>query len=554
MSDTSAESSLEPQPRLLNSTMVMASGTFVSRILGLVRVALLGYLLGNGSRQADMLSIASGVPGQLYMLLVGGVLDAILVPLLVKARTKDADGGQAFTDRIVTLFLILVSALTVIFTIATPVVVYLQSDAAWRAPENSAQYHSLLILTAVCLPQVFFYGVFYLAGQILNSRNCFGPMMWAPVANNIIQIALLGVYAVVWGFHDAADTSGPFTTAQILVLGLGTLVSVAIQTVILLPYLKKVGFRYTPRFDFLHTGLGSTAHLAKWMIAMVVIDQAYYWFNTRLASKATAGGNGAGATALGNAALISLLPHALLTVSLATALLPSLSKLAAAKSWNQFADQFSSGLKIVFAAIVPVSLLVAALGLPIATLIWSPDVGGNYVGWTLTTLSVGMIPYTLMFLVFRGFYALGNTRVPFFSDVIFVLLTCGVGAILIYWVNVPPAWVAPNIGIARFIGNLAAGAFAWIFLRTVVPALSRTHILARTVHLVVISIPGAVLAWVICWYQKAHFTGFVANFLGLAVAGCVGVLVYVGLARLTRVTEITEVLTLLRSKLKRSSV
>jgi len=160
----------------------------------------------------------------------------------------------------------------------------------------------------------------------------------------------------------------------------------------------------------------------------------------------------------------------------------------------------------------------------------------------------------LMFLVFRGFYALGNTRVPFFADVVFVLVTCGMGAILVYWVDVAPAWVAPNIGIARFVGNLAAGIFAWVFLRSLVPQLARTRILARTLHLVAISLPGTALAWWICWYQKAHFPGLAPDLCALALAGLLGVGAYLALARLTHVTEITEILTLLRTKLKKPNV
>ena len=537
------------KPKLFSSTMVMASGTLVSRVLGMVRVLLVGYLLAVSTRQSDMFALATEIPTQAYLLLAGGILNAILLPQLMRARSKDADGGQGFSDRIVTLFTLLLIGLTVLLTIGTPLVMKLMSDAEWRAPGLTAQYHSLLILTALCMPQVFFFGVFFLCGQLLNARGSFGPVMWAPVANNVVQILMLGAYAVVWGFHT--DNSQPFSTAQMLLLGIGSVAGVVVQALILIPYLKKVHFRFRPRFDFLHTGLGRTAHMAKWALGLVVIDQINYVVIIRLASRATAAGHGAGIASFNNAMLISMVPHGLLTVSLVTALMPSLSTLAATEQWGRFSGQLVSSIRTTYAAIVPISLLLATMGVPIATTAFSEAKGGAYVGWTLAILGVGLIPFTLRFLVNKGFNAMENTRTPFFVEIVFVAVTCVVSLVLILAVKVPTIWVAPSLAVAYTLAYIVSSALAFRLLRQVVPALASSSIGAHTVRLVTISAPGAALAGVICWLQERYLPGLIPSLIGLVVAGLVGIGVYWGLAKVIRVPEVQDLEAVIRSKLRK---
>ena len=554
------------KPKLFSSTMLMASGTLVSRILGMVRVLLVAYLLHSHTLQADTFSIASGIPTQMYMLVAGGILNAILVPQLMKSRRLDPDSGQAFSDRIVTLFVLMVTGLTAILLIANPLVVRLMTQPDWRVPTMEAQYGSLMTLTALLMPQVFFFGIFFLGGQILNSRGSFGPLMWAPALNNVIQVIMLGAYAVIWGFHT--DTTVPFTRSQLLLLGIGSVMGVVCQTVILIPFLKKVGFRYKPRFDFFHTGLGSTAHLAKWALALVVIDQVNYVIVTRMAGVATLHGDGAGETVLNFALLIALLPHALFTVSLGTALLPSLSGLAVGQEWKRFTDQFMSSVRTIYAAIIPISLIMIAVGLPVGTIAFGGS-GGTYIGRTLIVLTLGMIPITLRFLIMRGFNSMQNTRTPFFVEVVFVAITSALSIILVVVVKVPLTWVAPSIALGYTIGYLVSTVVAWILFRKIVPGVGGHSLTSHTVRLIAISIPSALVAAGVMaihhgltygWGAK-RFCEFcliqsrsmyvITGVLGLATAGILGLGVYWGLAKLIKIPEIADLTNLIRSKLRK---
>ena len=148
----------------------------------------------------------------LYILLAGGVFNAVLVPQLVRAMKHDADGGEAYTNRIVTLAALFLGVVTVLLVVAAPWVMRLYLDDSFSCADLAAQRESVIDFARYCLPQVFFYGMFVLVGQILNSRGRFGPMMWAPIANNVIAVAVLVVYLLVFGPAPRHELDGAFTT------------------------------------------------------------------------------------------------------------------------------------------------------------------------------------------------------------------------------------------------------------------------------------------------------------------------------------------------------
>ncbi|NLE96558.1 MAG: hypothetical protein GX596_01020 [Propionibacterium sp.] len=325
--------------KLLSASALMASGTLISRILGMLRVVLIAFILGQGTRQADILSIATMVPNALYILFAGGALNTVLVPQIVRAIKNDEDGGEAYTNRIMTAFMLVVGAVAIIATAAAPVVTTIYSDGVWREPQLAEQYASMVALTYLTLPQIFFYGAFFLLAQVLNARDKFGPMMWAPIANNVISILVLSTYLLVWG--NEGDTSAAFTTGQIALLGIGSTLGIAAQTAVLIPFIKKVGFKIRPRFDLKGTGLGHTFSLTKWTLGFVAVNQLALIVVNRLATTATAGGAGAGVQVYSSAHLLWILPHSLITTSLATAMLPNASRLAAAHNMRGVGEEMT---------------------------------------------------------------------------------------------------------------------------------------------------------------------------------------------------------------------
>ena len=217
------------QSSLLSNSAVMAAGTTVSRLSGFVRAALLSAALGAGLH-ADVFTVSNTLPNALYILLAGGVFNAVLVPQLVRALRNDPDRGDAYTNRVITAAGIFLVVVTVVLVVAAPLIV--------RVVTNHYQgevFDSAVAFTRFCLPQVFFYGMYVLVGQILNARGSFGPMMWAPIANNVISVAVILVYLLAYGAAAGAETQGGFSGGQELLLGLGSTLGIAAQFVILVP-------------------------------------------------------------------------------------------------------------------------------------------------------------------------------------------------------------------------------------------------------------------------------------------------------------------------------
>ena len=192
-------------------------------------------------------------------------------------------------------------------------------DPGWP-PEAK---ESVVDLARYCLPQVFFYGMYVLVGQILNARGRFGPMMWAPIANNVISVAMLVTYLVVFGADDPQRRAATPRASEAL-LGIGSTLGIAAQLLILLPYLAAAGVVLRPRFDFRGTGLGHTLRLGVWTVLFVVVNQIAYTVVVRLSTGGTASGDpeGTGYSVYSATFLIMMVPHSVVTVSLATAILP----------------------------------------------------------------------------------------------------------------------------------------------------------------------------------------------------------------------------------------
>ena len=405
------------QGRILANTAVMAAGTVVSRFSGFIRSTLLAAALGI-SLHADLFTIANTVPNMLYILLAGGVFNAVLVPQLVRSMKNDADGGAAYVDRVMTLAVLFLGLVTVLLVVFAPLVMDLVLADKFGRADLAEQRQSAIDFARFCLPQVFFYGMFVLVGQVLNARGRFGPMMWAPIANNVISVAVLVVYLVVFGPAGEAERFGAYTANQELLLGLGSTAGIAAQLLILIPYLRAAGVRYRPRFDFRGVGLGHTMRLAVWTVLFVIVNQIAYVVVVRLASSGTAaGGDGTGITIYSNVMLVVMVPHSIITVSLATAILPRLSAAAAHHDYTRLATTLGGTLRTALAVVVPFAALLPAIALPLAQVVWGHGAASETYDRFETSIilfGAAVVVFTVHYLVLRGFYALEKNKLVFF--------------------------------------------------------------------------------------------------------------------------------------------
>ncbi|MEG2779081.1 MAG: lipid II flippase MurJ, partial [Aurantimicrobium sp.] len=184
---------------IARASTLMAVGTTASRVLGFVKAMVLATAIGvTASVGADSFAVGNMLPNSVYMVLIGGVLSAVLVPQIVQAMAGH-DGGSAYVNKLVTVAMVFLLAITALAMALAPFLVRLYA-MAW-SPEQLA----LAVGFAYwCLPQIFFYGLFNILGEVLNAKKVFGPSSWAPVLNNIVAITRRAVYIVLFG----ADPEG----------------------------------------------------------------------------------------------------------------------------------------------------------------------------------------------------------------------------------------------------------------------------------------------------------------------------------------------------------
>jgi putative peptidoglycan lipid II flippase len=534
----------------------MAAGTMVSRLSGFLRSALLVAALGS-ALHADVFNIANTLPNMLYILLAGGIFNAVLVPQLVRSMKDDADGGAAYTNRVITLAALFLGAVSILLVAAAPLVMGLFLDPVFDDVRLSAQRDSVIAFARLCLPQVFFYGMFVLVGQILNARGRFGPMMWAPIANNVISIAVLVTYLVAFG--TAQDPCGGFTDRQILLLGLGSTIGIAVQFAILVPYVRATGFTFRPRFDFRDAELGHTLRLGLWTVLFVVVNQIAYTVVVRLASSGTAQAAladgacslttpGTGYTVYSQSFLIMMVPHSVITVSLATAILPALSRRAAEADLRGVGSALGETLRTALVVIVPFVALLPVVALGLSRLLWGYG-AADYRSFapTLALFGPGLLFFTVHYLMLRGFYALERTRTVFFIQCAVAVTNILVAIALVRAAT--PAKVAPALVVAYTAAYAVGSVVSWTVLRRLLGGAPGSLTVGFVARLLAATAAAAIPAYLIAQLLDAVTGSEPTRWMSLAELGIVGVLgvvTYVLVARfvgLGEVRAITDTLT-----------
>jgi putative peptidoglycan lipid II flippase len=537
------------QQSVMRNSAVMAAGTVFSRASGFIRSALLAAALGN-ALHADVFNIANTIPNMLYILLAGGVINAVLVPQLVRSLKNDADAGDAYTNRVLTLAGAFLAAVTVLLIVAAPLLARLLVDSDWPAEALDSN----IAFARLCLPQVFFYGMFVLVGQILNARGTFGPMMWAPIVNNIISIAVLVIYLVVFG--TASPTATGYSSGEVWLLGAGSTLGIAAQLLVLLPYLRAAGVTFSPRWDLRGSGLGHTLRLGVWTVLFVLANQVAYFVVVKLASSGTGSGDpsGTGYTVYSTVFLIIMVPHAIVTVSLATAILPRLSSSAADSNARRLARTLAPTLRTALALIVPFAVIVMLVAHHLATVLLAYGSAkatvGNYVP-TLILFGPGLVFFTVHYLILRGFYAREENRVVFYIQC--AVATTNIVVALIAVSLSSPEHTAPALVVA-YTASYAVGAF--LSYRVLSHRLGGLHtpILVRfAVRLTVAVGTSASATWLAMALVPWLHTD--AGLLGSLIKGCLlgGLFgaVYLGCSRVLHIYEVNDLAGALTRRFRR---
>ncbi len=521
---------------LSGSTRAMALGTVASRGTGFLRTAVLASVLGVESVAAAY-NVANTTPNIVYELLLGGVLTSVVVPLLVRAAKEDADGGSAYAQRLLTLTVLVLGGAALVLVVAAPLLIDLYVGNL--SPEGR---DLAVVFARFFLPQVLFYGAGAVLAAILNTRGRYAPPMWAPVLNNLVVIGTGLAFLAVRG--QAELTAGSLTSGQVALLGLGTTLGIVAQTVALVPSLRAVGFSLRPRGGFGELGLRKVGSLAKWVLIYVVANQLAFLVVVRLSSDEALVEAGRGYPSYVYAFLLWQLPHAIVAVSVITALLPRMSRAAADGRTGDLRSSLNRGLRLTVSVLVPAAVAFVVLGQEIATVVFargqvSVD-EARFIGLLLAVFALGLVPFSAYQLQLRAFYAMQDTRTP-------TLINLGVNATLIVvdvilYVLLPDELKVVGLAAGHATSFVAGLVLCSIVLSRRLGGLDVAVVVRTAVRCLLASLlPGLLALGVATAVTAALGRGPLGALVALVLAGSVLAIGYLLLTRRLRVPEVDEV-------------
>jgi putative peptidoglycan lipid II flippase len=536
---------------LLRASAVMAAGTLASRVTGFFRTTLLVAALGTQSL-GDVFNTANTIPNIVFDILLGGVLTAAHVPLLIRARTRSAKYGEEFEQRLFTILLCALAVLTAAAMAVAPVLINLYAKGF-----TDAQHRVASLFLLFFLPQIFFYGFSAVAGASLNSRGRFAAPMWSPVLNNIVVIAVTIAFMVT---THGKLTSENITDSQVTFLGIGVTLGVVAQAIGLVPAMQRIGFNWRPRFDFRRAELTSMWSMASWTLLYVVAQQIALLVYTNLADAAGARGlsegikHGVGLTPWVSAYTFFQLPFAVVAVSIITAIFPKMTKSAAEGRLDLLLADLREGLRLSLTLMLPSVALLFGAASEICFVLFAhgatTPADAEMIAGVLRVFALALLPFTVLQLLQRGFYALADTRTPALVS----LFSTGAGALAAFLLSLELPTEDVVLGIAAAQGlSWLCGCFVSIWLlRRRLGRLGGRDILVLIGKAGLASVPALVVAVLAHEFVVPRLDqSLPLSALVLVLVGGVGVGLFVVGASLIRVPEVSQVIGMFRRRLGR---
>lgn len=515
---------------LARATAVMTVGTVLSRITGLLRIAAIVAALGVAEdRLADTYNLGNTVPNIIYELILGGILTSVFVPVFVQLLEKEGkEKAWVIASSIINISLIILTAMTVVGMFAAPVIAHIYTSGVPEA-QAAVQRDVLTFLIRLFIPQIIFYGLAALTAGLLNANKKFAAPMYTPVLNNLAVIVIFIAFHQAYG--DVGGLAGA-TRWQLVIIGGGTTLGVALMAIAQLPFLRGLGrYRFTLS-GVKHPAVKNLARLSVFVIGYVIVNQIGY-----LIVQVLAASNQGDFAAYITAFTFFMLPHGLFAVSIITALLPGMSELAVDERWDEFRLRLSTGIRTTALLIFPAAVGYLVLGEPIVRFMLQRGVmtaeSTELVAGVLRLFVIGLLPFSLFQLFLRAFYSMQNTKTPFLINCAAVALNTAVNLT-----------VYDRFGVRGLAAGHAIAYTFGVFLQA--RSLSKRiggldgAAIVRSVGRIAIAAGGMGL---LVWLSSRALDGvlgstFVGQTVGLAVPVLVGVVSYLVLSRLLHVPEL----------------
>jgi putative peptidoglycan lipid II flippase len=532
---------------IVRASTVMAAGTTVSRILGFVKAIVLATAIGvTASVGADAFAVGNMLPNSVYMVLIGGVLSAVLVPQIVQAMDGH-DGGSAYVNKLVTIAMVFLFVITSLAMVAAPLLVRLYA-MAW----SSEQLALAVGFAYWCLPQIFFYGLFNILGEVLNAKKIFGPASWAPVLNNLVAISGLVLYIIIFGSDPTGDREvSDWGSGQIGLLAGSATLGVIGQAVILSVAWRKARISFRPDFAWRGVGFGTLGKIAVWSLATVIVMQLGGIVTTNVAS--TASGQGASVAAMQYAWLIFMLPFSILAFSIGTAYFTRLAEHVRNEKPDDLRTDVSAALRVIGLVMTGSAAIIFITAPFIATVLMAgaPPADTAALALVIMTYILSLAPFGTLFVIQRTYFAFNDTKTPFFFTLLQICLFVA-GSLLVLALS-PVALIAVMLALSFTIATTIQVVVGLFFLRRKLGGIDGRRVLLSHLKFFLAVIPTVLAGYFMLQFSEA-FIGtdnlVIVLLESLGYAAILGA-IYMGTLWVLRSSEITELVRQIGSKPRR---
>lgn len=515
---------------MVRATGVIALGNVASRVLGLVREMLLTALFGPGAA-VDAFNLAIIVPRGLYDLLIGGHVNSALVPVLsayaVRENRRDL---WDLVNRLLGVVVVTLAGLVLLLEVFAPQVIGLIADRE-AAPEVISLATDLLRVTA---PALLFLSLFaVLSGLLYGLRRFTWPAFASTVFNGTIVLVTLLLYR-------------PF---GITAVALGWLIGALVQMLLQAPGLRDARLRIVVRGALSHPGLRRIAVLYVPVMGTLALDVLVNRpFSYNLASRTGEGS----ISYMSWATTLIQFPQGLVAIAISAAILPTLSRQAAAHSaLRPFKVTLGQGLRLALVLIIPAAVGLFVLAEPTVALLFERG-KFNATDTALTALALRLYLLGLPFaavdlLLVYAFYARQNTLTPALVGVISLAAYMAVAIGLLPWYSFFALMIADSVKHL-----IHTGVSAWLLWRAL-GGDGDQHLLRTTGRAALAAAGMGVLTWAVAAGLGEILPGnWIGHLLIVVGAGGAGLLAYSALASWLGLEEWRWIRGLVRQRLGRA--
>ncbi|AFV03589.1 hypothetical protein UNSWDHB_1692 [Dehalobacter sp. UNSWDHB] len=501
--------------KMMKAAGFMMAANLVSRLLGFVRESLMAGLFGK-TAATDAYNTAFILPDLLYWLLVGGVLSAAFIPVLSEyiAKGREKEGWKVVSSVTNATFLLL-CILVIAGMLLTPKFIELQVPGFSPANKELTIY-----LTRILLLQPVILALSGITMGILNSYKIFWPSALGTVLYNASVILFGALFA---NSGEARSISG---------FAFGVVIGAAVNFLVQVPSLRRVGFRYYPMIDLKHPGVRKIMVLAVPMIIMYTLNQFQVIVNSNLGSALDPGS----LTAVWYSYRLFQVPVGIFALAIGVAVFPTLTEQAALKKAKDFLETISSAIRLIIFITVPISIGMVVLRFPLIRVLFQH--GEFSAGDTdimavpLLYFSLGITAQAIIQILPRAFYAMQNTWIP----VILGLVAMAVSIIWMYILVGPLA--CGGLALAVTLGAIMQMLLLFIVLRRKLGKIDGRRIAA--VFSKTLAAALAMAAVVMIWANLLTIwvgIGKMGSTIVLISGALVGMLVFFIVARLLKMEE-----------------